>query len=310
MLDTTEQTVTVDLISALQDTAMLCGLRTRALGLARTAKNSSLEVSKAAGATSQAATVRVNRLADADGYHRKIIGLQNHMRKVYEANTLPWDQMGGWRLLPNEGFMRMSKLVQPIKLEIEKLLQEYKEKAPDIIAHARKSLGKLADEIEPPTLEELMSSYETRLEFNTLSDVKALKNLPPALAQRLSQHMEQRASTAYTEAMTELQDRMVMPLQHLIGRLDAFDEREARPDAEAGKRDLIGVFRDTTVTNIHDLAATLPLLNLLGDEKLKDNVSSVVTLAASITPESLRASRDKRDAARVEARAILERMGL
>jgi hypothetical protein len=306
MLDDTD--TKTDLIAALQDTAMLCGLRTRALGLSRTHKTASTQVTAQHGATTNAATVRVNRLADADAYHRKLVGLQNNMRKIYEAHTLPWDGAGGWRLLPNTSFLKLAGIMAPLQREIALCIEEYRAKAPEIIEAAKRNLGDLALEIALPTVEELSNAYEVKLEFGSIPDTKALKNLPPAITGKLAQHMQNRAQTAYETALGEIQERMVKPLQHLVERLDAFDERESREKTE-GQRDLQGVFRDTTVTNITDLAQLLPSLNVLNDEGTTRHVNEVVELASDLNPESLRGSRERRDAARAKAASILAGMG-
>jgi len=303
-----DTTTKADLISALQNTALLCGLRTRALGLQRTHKSASAEVTTQHKATINAVTVRVNRLADADTYHRKLVGLQNNMRKLFETHTLPWDGAGGWRLLPNASFLKLAGLVNPLQKEIALCIEEYREKAPEIIAKARANLGDLALEIALPTVEELSTAYEARLEFGSIPDTKALKNLPPAITGKLAQHMQTRAQTAYDAALDDINNRMVKPLQHLIERLDAFEEREGREKME-GVRDLQGVFRDTTVSNITELADVLPTLNVLGDHNTTEAVNAVVELAGSITAESLRASRERRDAARAKAASILAGMG-
>jgi hypothetical protein len=297
-----------DLISSLQDTSMLCGLRTRALGLLRSHRGAGAQVTAQHNATADAATVKINRLAGADKYHKQIIALQGEMRKIYEAHTLPWDGAGGWRLLPNASFIPLMKLTQPVRQKVQAVLEEYRLHAPEIIEQAKLSLGDLADEVQLPTVEELSNAYETKLEYSSISDTKALKNLPPAISEKLAQHMTNRAQAAYQEAMTNLTERMVQPLQHLIQRLDAFDERETREKPETGK-DLKGVFRDTTVTNITELAAVLPSLNILGDANTQASVDGVVALANAITPDTLRASKTLRDEARAKAAAILAGMG-
>lgn len=297
-----------DLISSLQDTSMLCGLRTRALGLQRTHRGASAQVTQANSATQDAATVKINRLAGADSYHKQIIALQGEMRKIYEAHTLPWDGAGGWRLLPNASFITLMKLTVPLQKKIQGVLEEYRLKADDIIAQARASLGDLAGEVQLPTVEELCSAYEAKLEYSSISDTKALKNLPPAISEKLAQHMTNRAQRAYDEAMTSLTERMVEPLQHLIQRLNAYDEREGREKVE-GEKDLKGVFRDTTVTNITDLAAVLPSLNVLSNPEVDASVKGVVDLAGAITADKLRASKALRDEARAKAAAILAGMG-
>jgi hypothetical protein len=304
----TNHSAEVDLIDALQSTAMLCALRTRSLGLTRTHKAASTEVAKNHKASANAASVKVNRLADADTYHRKIVQLQGEVRRAYETYTLPWDQNGGWRLLPNQNFELLARATAPLRAEIKKTLEEYSAHAPEIINKARENLGDLANDIELPTVEELCSAYEARLEFQSIPDTKALKNLPPAIVGHLEKHMTNRAAVAYETAMEDLQERMVKPLQHLIQRLDAFDERENRGPSTTG-RDLQGVFRDTTVTNITDLAKTLPTLNILASQETQAHISQVVGLASEITPESLRASKEKRDSARAKAAAILAGMG-
>lgn len=305
---TTELEVKQDLISALQDTAMLCGLRTRALGLQRTHKTASVQVTADNNAATNAASVRVNRLAGADSYHRQIVSLQTTMRRLYEANTLPWDGAGGWRLLPNTSFLRVAGLMQPIQKQIKTCLEEYAAKATDIIEQARVNLGSLADEIALPTVEELVDAYETKLEFGTISDTKALKNLPASLADKLATHMQNRAQVAYTDAMEDIKKRMVKPLRHLIERLYAYDDRESRDKVE-GERDLQGVFRDTTVMNITELAVSLPTLTALADEESKKYVYNFVELSNSISAESLRASRAARDNARAKAASLLSDMG-
>lgn len=101
--------------------------------------------------------------------------------------------------------------------------------------------------------------------------------------------------------MQKVHERVAETLAHLIEKLSEFGV-----DAKTGKA--TGVFRDSTVTNLTELASILPSLNLTGDPKLTEASNALLTQLRDLDPEKIRNSESHRKDVVSKARDVADKL--
>jgi hypothetical protein len=288
-----------DIAEAVRSTCILATVRLRALGLTRTDKDASRDVVRQNNASAGAARVVVSRLPGADEFHNRITQAQGQARADLIALTMPYGNDEGWRLLPNANFEPLLAKLTTSKGKVTQLLDELKVEAPNIIARAKANMGTL--NVPIPTVDELIGSYAIDVEFREIAE-GAFKGLPDATASKLRRHVQRNLAAAVERATNDTMGRFIKPLEYFVERMRLFDERER---AIAAGRDVgrTGVFRDSVVENIKELAEVVGSLNVTNDPRLDKLAAEVQALI--IEPEALRDSQPKREEAVQVASNIL-----
>lgn len=113
-----------------------------------------------------------------------------------------------------------------------------------------------------------------------------------------------RVRDASAEAQRELLKRMIDPVQHMASRL-AGAACHCR-DCKGAQARSVG-FKDTLVSNIADIAALVPKLNMGGDAQL-DAFAAEMTKLAAVKPDALRSDAETKAATMAAAEATLKRL--
>lgn len=117
--------------------------------------------------------------------------------------------------------------------------------------------------------------------------------------------LDARVSDAVAEAQKELWSRLHAPLAHMAETLKA--TRTIKKGKRAGEvADM--TFKDSLVTNLADIAALIPSLNLTGDPQLSAFAADVQAQLSALNPQALRDDQKVRAEAQAKAQAILDRM--
>ncbi len=292
-----------DLVSALQATSMLAAIRIKRLGLGRADREASKEAAERHGARADATRLTVNRLAGADHYHQQLAKLQNTAREAFNAVTLAWGDGDGWRLLPNANFNRVLRDMQPITEQMRQVKAEMAANVDSIIAAAAQGVGRL--NVKPPTADEILSGYSMEFVFQPLPDGSRFKGLPEATVQALTAHIISKTRASWESAQSEAMGRVAEALDHLVERLTAYQdrmERQARGE-EVGRQ---GVFNDTLITNVAELAQLLPAFNAVNDPRLAALSERLASLCNGVDGDTLRKDQKARDQAMQQARDMLD----
>ncbi len=289
--------------NALREVSMIAEVKTTALGLTRTDKRASAQSATAHRAHQGAARVSVNRLAGADDLHKDITALQEAMRVNLAAYTTAWGSTGR-RLLPNANFTAWITEHARLEGEFNEKLEELRLKAPELVARAEQALGEY--DIQPPTLGEINNAYSVKHNLEPIPDSKSFIGMPAAAEEYLKAQFEMNVSTAYNEAQQDALKRLFKPLEALVERIEAYDEREKKiaNGEDAGKT---GIFRDTLVSNVQDIAAVFSSFNLLGDPTMTQ-MAERLKIFQAISPDDLRKDDNTRKAARDQAAALIEEL--
>ena len=272
-----------ELVEALRSTTIRCKVTSAALGLSRTDKQATKDITAQSGAVSGAARVVVSRLAGADEHHKRIIAAQSQARQVLNRMSMPFGDEEGWRILPNANFMRFMKEFGIAKKVYNDAFAALEKDADTVLEQARANKGSFA--IDVPTKDELLSAYS--LDF-AMEDypVGNFTGLPEAVATKLSVRHERRLEQALQQAHANTIERFVEPLTRFVERMESFSKREeALSRGEEPGR--VGIFRDSVVGNIKELYDVLDSFNVGGDERLTE-LGNLLASLANVAPDALR----------------------
>jgi hypothetical protein len=219
---------------------------------------------------------------------------------VVNELTIPW--ANGVRLLPID-------LLDQFEREFERLEDRWKDNLRELgreydgaVKQAEKVLGGAFKASDYPTREEILAKYSLSKKIMPLPDADDLRvALPQAKLDRMKADIEANITSSLEGAMQKVHERVAETLAHLIEKLNDFGV-----DAKTGKA--TGVFRDSTVTNLTDLASILPSLNLTGDPKLTEASNALLTQLRDLDPEKIRNSESHRKDVVSKARDVADKL--
>ena len=181
-------------------------------------------------------------------------------------------------------------------------LKELGNEYDNAVSKARTILGDAFDESDYPSRDEILAKYSLSKKIRNLPSGDDLRvALPQAKLDRMKADIESDVTSSLEGAMQSVHERVADTLAHLIEKLNDFGV-----DAKTGKA--TGVFRDSTVTNLTDLASILPSLNLTGDPKLTEASNSLLTQLRDLDPEKIRNSESHRKDVVSKARDVADKL--
>lgn len=294
-------------LEALKQTTVLACIETGALGLERIDRAASDKANAAAGAVHKAAAVKVNRLAGADEYHKKIISIQHEATALLKACSQPFGEEDKWRMLPNVHFEPFVQKLAPIAAEFNKAVEDLRFNAAGVLRRAANNVGDF-DVGELPTPEQMVGSYRLRPEFRPIPEGSNFRGLSEGTIEKLRQRHDARLEEAVHIAQHNTLERFVDPLNNFVQRMVAFDKREEEINAgKHDKKNKTGVFRDSVVSNIKELHDVLKSFNITGDEKFDELYDGLKELVV-VKPDTLRDNQPVREAMTARARQVVDNL--
>lgn len=290
-----------NLSTLLSQVSTIGSIKAKALGLSRLDKDATRKSERDHNAKEGVARLNVSRLAGAEDKVKNIVSKHNEARVLLAENTTAW---GDRRLLPNT---LLEKFMLPwgvIKREHDELVEQFKADAPRLIAEAENNKGSF--NVQIPTLDEIDDAFSLTFNLEPVPDVSTYKsgNLDKAVEKILKERFEANIKAAYTEAQGDAVRRLAKPLEKLVEKMAAYDERE-QVKVKGAAVDKTGTFRDTIVGNIQEIAEVFGQWNLTNDpvmKRLDDQLSAFANIAA----DDLRASHDLRKDVSTRAARILD----
>ena len=200
-----------------------------------------------------------------DAVHKK----GRELRTFYYENTLPWSK-DGQRILPTANYEKFSEGVRHLRREYEFLAREFIREYPILKEDARLLLNGMfldSDYPDPSAMTDKFSVIVETLPLPAASDFRV--DLGQAEIERIQGELQTRLQNEFTNANKDLWDRLSLAVANIRGRLQV-------PDAK---------FHDTLISNLQDLVALIPNLNVTGDANLDAVVKrcEVLTLHSPVT---------------------------
>jgi len=212
----------------------------------------------------------------------------------------PWG--AGEYLLPVELIDQFDREWEKYEDHWNANLRELGNEYDNSVDQAQKILGDAFDPSDYPSKEEILAKYSLSKKIRNLPSGDDLRiALPQAKLDKMKADIEADVTSSIEGAMQKVHERVAETLAHLIEKLSEFGV-----DAKTGKA--TGVFRDSTVTNLTDLASILPSLNLTGDPKLTEASNSLLTQLRDLDPEKIRNSESHRKEIVTKAKDVADKL--
>lgn len=222
-----------------------------------------------------------------------IISLAGDARTFHYDNTLPWLD-DGQRILPTLNYQDYMKEMRELKRKFESLAQSH---FIGQLAHWEDKARKMHNGTFRP--EDYLPAHKLIKKFKFTTDCQPIptgSDFRVACSQAelacLKSDMDARLAQAAQAAEADLWLRLSEPLSHLSAKL-------ADPEAK---------FKDSILSNLSDICALIPRLNLTGNAKLQGFANEVQGRLSGVQPQVLRDSPSDRNAARLAADQILAKM--
>ena len=219
---------------------------------------------------------------------------------VVNELTIPWGN--GVRLLPIELLDQFEREFEQYQDRWDENLRELGREYESSVSQAAKVLGDAFKASDYPPKDEILAKYSLSKKIMPLPDANDLRvALPQAKLDSMKADIEADITSSLEGAMQKVHERVSETLAHLIDKLSDFGV-----DAKTGKA--TGIFRDSTVTNLTDLASILPSLNLTGDPKLTEVSNALLTQLRDLDPEKIRNSESHRNDVVSKAKDVADKL--
>jgi len=289
--------------SLLAQVATTIQVSSTALGMSRKDKTASAVADRDHNAKAGVSSVNVSRLAGAEDQIKAIRQQVTAARQVAIENTTAW---GERMLLANVNIERFLKQWMPVKTAHDQMVKELEDDAPRLIERARQNLGSFA--VEPPTEEEIRGAFTLDFKMEAIPDASKFTSniVNKQVEAELQRRFEADIAAAYQRAQQDALQRLAAPLQQMVERMSAYDDRER--DKANGIDVKGGYFRDSLVENVKTIAEVFGSFNLTGDPAIA-RLASELDIFTRLDAQALRDSKPERDATAKKAKEILASLG-
>lgn len=229
--------------------------------------------------------------------HQDILKLRNAWRVWHYDNTLPWGNDGS-RVIRSSAFLDYTTEYRAYKGKFEQACQVFFDKYPALVAEAEFKLNTLFDAADYSPVEAIKDKFSVRMTTYPMpnaEDFRIIEGIPAEEVERLR-----------SEAVAGLEEQVTMAIKDLWGRLHAVvTAMQTRLETGTDGKPL--KFHDTLVSNIEDLLAKVPQLNLTGDAEITTMTNDMQELIAH-KPVTLREDMTVRLDVAAKARELAKRM--
>jgi len=214
---------------------------------------------------------RHSATADAGRYNKLLIeaerlseisGLVSKARLLHYKMTRPWADDGP-RILANVLFHKFSEEFRSIKREFAAAADKFAADYPRYVEERKKKLNGMFNENDyphPSTIREKFKLDLTVLPFPDADDFRS--DLDDDTVADIRKEIEATTKNVTSHAMNHTVQQIIDTVGHMAAKLADYKASGGRGDKAEG------VFRDTLVENVRELAELLPAFNLTDDPKL------------------------------------------
>ena len=197
-------------------------------------------------------------------------------RNTHYACTMPWSDTG-LRLLPTTQYFKYHGEMTHLQTEYQRLVQVFLDAYSWEIQNAQLKLGTLFHPDEYPTADSLIGKFRFNMNYMPLPDagdwrVSIGDETESALRSQYEGYYAQQLQTAMGDVWRRAHDA----LTKMSDRLDYADDNTKK------------VFRDSLVSNVHDMIDLLGACNVTNDPVMAAAQSDLDHAMRGITPDALR----------------------
>src|ERR1700721_3487148 len=182
-------------------------------------------------------------------------------RQTHRILTLPWDDEGT-RILSAQGYQNYTTSMRTCRLGVEAAAGKFIKNYPEYIRQAKVLLGNLFNEQDYPGAEELKKKFYLDVEIKPIPEAgdfrtKLADNTVKAITKDIERRTNERIEAAVNDVFARIVD--------VTGKMA---ERLGNYEPHTGEEKASGLFRDSLVYNVSELADLIPSLNILEDPRL------------------------------------------
>jgi hypothetical protein len=218
-------------------------------------------------------TGQYNKYLVARDALKEIMQAANASRTYHYSRTLPWTD-DGTRILPTKIWEDYTKAMRLFRSQFEAGITGLATDWPRIVDEARRKLNGLFNETDyPRDIDALRRKYNWDVKISPLPTGADFRvSLSQEDTDAIRAQIDRDTREAVGAAMRDVWTRLYDAVAHMSEKLS---------DPKA-------IFRDTLVTNLTELTALLPALNLTEDPELDRMAKAVEADLCKYSPEGLR----------------------
>ena len=242
---------------------------------------------------------RFNKLLIEAKRLEKINGIVSQARALHHGMTKPWCDEG-LRILPNALHMKFNTEFRVLKRAFEDAADEFCRDYPSFVDERKYALGSLFDANDYPHPDQIRSKF--KLDTRTFPVPEADDFRSDVLDQDtiadIKRELAETSDQVLAGAMADTKDQIVKVVGHMSERLAAYKSGGKGEKAE-------GIFRDTLVENVRELAELLPAFNFDNDPAFDQLVKRIRTELCVEDAKTLRQEATVRETVKKSADEIL-----
>ena len=228
-------------------------------------------------------------------YAEKLDNIQtiaNRVRAMFYKYSLPWSDEG-FRILPKEVYFEFTEALAKEKSLFWEAVNSFLDSYPSYIAAAREQQGTMFRESDYPPSTAVRKKFDLQFKVNPLPAGNDFRvELSEAHKALICEQIDADVRATIGAASRDLFNRAYEVVGHMASRL-------GDPDA---------IFRNTTVSNVAELADLLPRLNITKDPQLDRLAQEIKQHLCVYGANMLRESKVLRNSTAAKAHDIAQRI--
>jgi hypothetical protein len=299
--------------TAIQDgAAVVAESKTQPSMLSRKAVLASLNISQwSARALDKQVTKETNvqhgAKADAGRYNKLLIDAKNlepiqkivsGARTAHLTLTMPWSDAGP-RILPSQLVMKYMDTMRTARTEFDAAADQFAQDYPRLVQERISALGSMFKDSDYPSAREIRKRFGFAVEVLPIAEASDFRvDVGESAAADLLQQVRETMGRSMQSAMGDATARIIETVGRMAERLKAYKPAQGEEKAQ-------GVFRDSLVENVRELAGLLPAFNLTGDARLSTVAERIRVQLCEFDAAQLRDSDNARAKVAAAADSIL-----
>lgn len=221
-------------------------------------------------------------------------------RTLHADMTLPWDN-GGARLLSVTGYFPYLEAIKTIRDMFYKEVDLFIKVYPNLIEQAKTRLNGMFRQEDYPPIDELRERFKLEVKITPMPNTQNwLLDLAEEEMVTIRKAAEEQIDANMKEAVADVFRRIGTVTEKMVSGLNRYEV-----DPETGKT--ISTFRDSLVENVREMVASLPMLNITGDETLSDLARTMNDKLCKMDADALRRDPDIRKQTAEAAQEIFDK---
>lgn len=223
--------------------------------------------------------------------------------RSYVEHVCPPYGMGGERFLANQLIPEFTQKTDAGLIECKKWEDAFLASLHILKVRYESDGGDLSD-LPWPTLEELRSKFHVEIDVNELSDVQDVRlgGVNEEQRSRYEQEVRNTHERKIRGVIRHCSEEVETRLTSVIQKMNDFKPRDGDKKAE-------GVFRDSLIGNVKEIAGLLEHWNITNDPAVDAVRRRLLTDIGSVNPSDLRSDENLRRKVKRNAEDILSRVG-